>query len=128
MNPTLIPHQSKIARVFASVLLFLTGLVACSGSENTPPPPTATGTPAAEEAVGERLFLETRFAQAFKVFVDNGGDINDPKIGDRRRRYSRNLGCADHPGPFKGLSMNCRACHLVDDVLGCAERRHADLC
>ncbi len=78
MNPTLIPHQPKIARVFASLLLFLTGLVACSGDESTPPPLAATGTPGAEEAVGERLFLETRFAQAFKVFVDNGGDVNDP--------------------------------------------------
>jgi hypothetical protein len=32
--------------------------------------------------VGERLFLETRFAQAFKVFVDNGGNLNHPNAGD----------------------------------------------
>ncbi|MGZ8366487.1 MAG: hypothetical protein ACXW37_08965, partial [Nitrospira sp.] len=80
MNLTLTPHQSQIARVSASLLLVLTGLVACSGSESTPQPPATTGTPGAEEAVGERLFLETRFAQAFKVSLDNGGDINDPNI------------------------------------------------
>ncbi|MGZ8386325.1 MAG: hypothetical protein ACXWWI_10210, partial [Nitrospira sp.] len=117
MNLTLATHQSKISRVFASLLLFLTGLVACSGSESTPPPPAATGTPGAEEAVGERLFLETRFAQAFKVSLDNGGDINDPNIGDRVVDTVENLGAPITPGPFKGLSINCRACHLVDDVL-----------
>ncbi len=117
MNLTLIPHHLKIARVFASVFLFLTGLVACSGSESTTPPLTATGTPGAEEAVGERLFLETRFAQAFKVFVDTGGDVNDPMIGDNIVDTVETLGAPITPGPFKGLSMNCRACHLVDDVL-----------
>ena len=117
MNLTLITHQSQIARVFASLLLVLTGLVACSGSESTPPPPTATGTPGAEEAVGERLFLETRFAQVFKLFVDTGGDVNDPKIDDNVVDTVETLGTPINPGPFKGLSMNCRACHLVDDVL-----------
>ena len=117
MNLTLITHQSKIARVFASLLLFLTGLVACSGSEDTSTPPAATGTPGAEEAVGERLFLETRFAQAFKVSLHNGGDINDPNIGDRVVDTVETLGTPINPGPFKGLSMNCRACHLVDDIL-----------
>lgn len=117
MNPTLIPHQPRIARVFASVLLLLTGLVACSGPEDAPTPLAATGTPGAEEAVGERLFLETRFAQAFKVSLDNGGNINDPNIGDRVVDTVETLNAPIDPGPFKGLSMNCRACHLVDDVL-----------
>ncbi|MGQ0557833.1 MAG: hypothetical protein ACT4PN_18030 [Nitrospiraceae bacterium] len=117
MNLTLIPHHSKIARVFVSVLLLLTGLVACSGDESTPPPLAATGTPGAEEAVGERLFLETRFAQAFKVSLDNGGNINAPNIGDRVVDTVETLNAPIDPGPFKGLSMNCRACHLVDDVL-----------
>ncbi len=117
MNPTLRTHQSKIARIFTSSLLFLTGLVACSGNENTSPPLSATGTPGAEEAVGERLFLETRFAQAFKMSLDNGGDTNDPNINDNAVDTVETLGAPIDPGPFKGLSMNCRACHLVDDVL-----------
>ena len=94
------------------------GIVSCSSSnEPSPTPPTTTGTAGAEESVGERLFLETRFAQAFKASLDNGGDINDPNIGDPVVDTVETLGAPIHPGPFKGLSMNCRACHLVDDVL-----------
>jgi hypothetical protein len=117
MNLTLITHQSQITRVFASLLLVLTGLVACSGSESTSPPPAATGTPAAAEALGERLFLDTRFAQSFKVFVDNGGNVNNPRASDAVVDTVETLGTPINPGPFKGFSINCRACHLVDDVL-----------
>lgn len=129
MNPTLIPYIAKIAHVFASLLLFLTGLVACSGREDAPTPPTATGTPAAAEALGERLFLDTRLAQTFKVFLDNGGTVNDPKIGDAVTDTLETLGAPIDPGPFKGMSINCRACHLVDDVLasaGSGMRTYAD--
>jgi hypothetical protein len=31
-----------------------------------------------EVVVGERLFLETRFAQCFKSFLDSGRGVNDP--------------------------------------------------
>lgn len=129
MNPTLIPHQPKIARILASLLLFLTGLVACSGREDAPTPPAATGTPAAAEALGERLFLDTRFAQTFKVFLDNGGTVNDPKVSDAVTDILETLGAPIDPGPFKGMSINCRACHLVDDVLaspGGGMRTYAD--
>ena len=129
MNLTLIPHQPKIARILASVLLFLTGLVACSGSQDTSTPAAATGTPAAAEALGERLFLDTRFAQTFKVFVDNGGTVNDPKVSDAVTDPLETLGAPIDPGPFKGMSINCRACHLVDDVLtssGGGMRTYAD--
>jgi hypothetical protein len=67
------------------LLLLITILVTgCSGSGNSGAPATAqaTGTLGAEQAVGERLFMETRFAQAFKAFVDAGGDVNDPNAGD----------------------------------------------
>jgi len=106
-------------------------LVACSGGNpNSAPPPAAQiGTPGAEEALGERLFLETRFAQTFKVFLDNGGNINDANIGDVVMDTTETLGTPITPGPFKGLSMNCRACHLVDDVLtvpGGGMRTYAD--
>lgn len=132
MNLPLIPHQPKISHVFAFLILFLTGLVACSGSEDPPSPPqppTATGTPAAAEALGERLFLDTRFAQTFKVFLDNGGTVNDPKVDDAVTHTLETLGAPIDPGPFKGMSINCRACHLVDDVLtspGGGMRTYAD--
>ncbi|MBX3331336.1 MAG: hypothetical protein KF722_13085 [Nitrospira sp.] len=102
-------------------VVFLIGAVACSGDDPSPPLPSTaaalTGTPGAEEAVGERLFLDTRFAQAFKVFLDNGGNVNDSNVGDVIVDAVETLGAPIAPGPFNGMSMNCRACHLVDDTL-----------
>ena len=103
-------------------LLLITTMVAtgCSGSGNSGAPATAqaTGTPGAEQAVGERLFMETRFAQAFKAFLDAGGDVNDPNAGDPVVDSVETLGAPiTAEAPFKGMSMNCRSCHFVDDLL-----------
>src|SRR5262249_28943519 len=103
---------------------------ACSGSINSGPPATA-GTAGAEQAVGERLFLETRFAQAFKAFLDAGGDVNDPNAGDPVVDTVETVtpGTPIDPRPFKSMSMNCRSCHFVDDVLmapGGGMRTYAD--
>ena len=118
MNHTRIPRQTWRDLPLLLSIVFFTGILSCSSRNDTPSPPIAsTGTPGAEEAVGERLFLETRFAQAFKVFLDNGGNINDPNIGDSAVETVATLDAPIDPGPFKGLSMNCRACHFVDDVL-----------
>lgn len=66
-----------------------------------------------EVTVGGRLFLETRFSQYF--FANSAGRINDAlRAGDPT--MSRTAGVAeDLPGPFSGRSMNCRACHLVNE-------------
>lgn len=70
----------------------------------------------AEVAIGERLFLETRFAQFF--FSHANGDANarlessDPVL-DITETLDSPL-----PGPFAGQSINCRACHLVDEQEG----------
>ncbi len=68
--------------------------------------------------MGERLFVETRFAQAFKVYLDSGGNVNDAlTVGDPVMDLSETTGPGvGLPGPFTGLTMNCRACHLVDDM------------
>ena len=113
-------------------ITFLTAGYGCSGGSSSPGTSSTAataGTAGAEQAVGERLFLETRFAQAFKVFLDNGGDINDPNAGDAVVNTVETLGAPIDPGPFKGLSMNCRACHMVGDVLtvpGGGMRTYAD--
>ena len=103
--------------IFISLLL-----VGCSGGSSAPAPPSvaATGTPGAETDVGERLFVETRFAQAFKVHLDSGGNINDPlPAGDPVMDLSETTGQGvGLTGPFAGLSMNCRACHFVDEHVG----------
>ena len=68
-----------------------------------------------EIAIGERLFLETRFAQFF--FEMSKGDANhvlekgDP-VMDTTETLNGTL-----PGPFAGQSMNCRGCHFVDEHL-----------
>ena len=133
MNHVSVPSPTQTYLTFLFSILFLIGMVACSGDESSPPPSSTAaaqaGTPGAEEAVGERLFLETRLAQAFKVFVDNGGNINDPNIGEPVVDTLATLGASIDPDPFKGLSRNCRACHLVDDVVdapGGGMRAYAD--
>ena len=92
--------------------------------------------PAAEVFHGERLFLETRFAQHFHEFVAGGGGINEP-LGEgdpRLEKTARFFGLPPYQipfaeGPFKGASYNCRACHLVDEHVGQKElgmRAYAD--
>ncbi|MCG3135515.1 MAG: hypothetical protein HMLKMBBP_03206 [Planctomycetes bacterium] len=68
---------------------------------------------AAQIALGERLFLETRFAQRFAAFC--GGDVNSTTVpADPVLERARTIG-APEPGRFRDGTMNCRACHLVDE-------------
>ena len=92
---------------FLVLTMFLRSGYADENDEHTAG--VVAGTPGAEEAVGERLFLETRFAQAFERFLDRGGNVNDPlpagdPVLDDTQTTTRPL-----PGPFAGLTMNCRA-------------------
>ena len=117
-------HHTILTHVVgrSSWIFFSLLLVACgsgSSSSSAPLSVAATGTPGAQADVGERLFLETRFAQAFKVFLDNSGNINDPNAGDPVMKLSETTGQGiGLPGPFAGLSMNCRGCHFVDEHVG----------
>ena len=82
-----------------------------------------------EITIGERLFLETRFAQFFQQFLGGGAGVNDPlPVGDPVMDKTVTIG-EPLPGPFAGLSMNCRACHLVDEHVetsGGTMRTYAD--
>lgn len=77
-------------------------------------------------AIGERLFLETRFSQFF--FANSRGDANavlsagDPVVATSITT-NRPL-----PGPFAGHAINCRACHLVNEhaAVGLGNRTYAD--
>ena len=80
-----------------------------------------------EVALGERLFLETRFAQFF--FANSHGDPNALLArGDPILDLSQTIESQSFPGPFAGLSMSCRACHLVAEhnTLGRGHRTYAD--
>lgn len=72
---------------------------------------------AAEIAIGERLFLETSFAQAYMA---------SPAKADPVMATTATTGEA-LPGPFAGQTMNCRACHMVDEHAdGHGMRTYAD--
>jgi cytochrome c peroxidase len=74
--------------------------------------------------IGERLFLETRFAQFF--FTNSGGNANavltngDPVMNTTASIYG------PLPGPFAGQSMNCRACHMVEEQETTGNRTYCD--
>lgn len=84
---------------------------ALAGAEAETDPP--------EIAIGERLFLETRFAQ---------GHAARPGAPDPVMATTTTT-ATDLPGPFAGSNMNCRACHLVDEhhkTAGGGMRSYAD--
>jgi cytochrome c peroxidase len=68
-----------------------------------------------ETLLGERLFLETRFAQYFAAH--SIGDVNRPLAqGDPVVAHVWNPRAAvSYPSPFGGKSRNCRSCHLINE-------------
>ena len=80
----------------------------------------------AKVAVGERLFLETRFSQYF--YARAQGDVNAKlAVGDPVVAHTPTSG-GPLPGPFAGFAINCRACHLVNEQFarGRGNRTYAD--
>ncbi len=67
---------------------------------------------AANANIGERLFLETRFVEYF--YTNSHGDANAVVPGDPTVAHLTTASGLV-PGPFAGLSMNCRQCHIVDE-------------
>ncbi len=59
----------------------------------------------AEIAIGERLFLETRFAQAYSARPGKADPVMDTTV----------MTSGELRGPFAGKTMNCRSCHMVDE-------------
>ena len=117
MNGLSIFHRSFIRAMFtplvATVVCGALALPPAFGQEEEEADP-------AEITNGERLFLETRFAQFFKAFLDDGGDVNTPlPQGDPALDKTVNWKLPPEQfadGPFAGQSMNCRACHKVDEL------------
>ena len=112
------PHRAS-RHLFekASWVVFSLLLAGCGAGSNSSAPASAkvTGTPGAEASVGERLFVETRFAQFFKAHLTSGGKVNDTlPAGDPVVTQGHPAGVA---GPFAGMSMNCRSCHFVDEFV-----------
>ncbi|MEW6734763.1 MAG: hypothetical protein AB1489_25785 [Acidobacteriota bacterium] len=102
-------------------------VVPINGSDSLAQDPPMEEEDPPEIVIGERLFLETRFAQFF--FANANGDANKVlDSGDPVMDTSETLD-APLPGPFAGQSMNCRACHLVDEqqqTIGGGMRAYSD--
>lgn len=106
--------NAKSAWIVASCLFLL---VSSSAVASTVPP---------EVSIGQRLFMEPRFAQAF--FAGCKGNVNATVPGDPALDNLQTAG-SPLPSPFKGQTMSCRTCHMEDDALsitGGGMRTYAD--
>jgi cytochrome c peroxidase len=118
--------SSTIALAAAGLALMMTGIVAACGSGKAPAFRTESDVTPAADSIGERLFLDTRFAQYFAAHMTG---VNDPlDAGDPVVQTVENAG-GTLPGPFAGQSINCRSCHFVTEFQGVANagnRTYAD--
>jgi len=96
-------------KVFAPLVVILAA--AAAPACHSPSPEPADDPPAV--VVGERLFLETRFAQFFAA--NGGADPNVPLVAGDPTLDTLETTAGARPNPFAGKSMNCRVCHLVDE-------------
>ena len=100
-------------------------MMSCSAGNAPNFPSEAESTPA-EDSIGERLFLDTRFAQFFAAHMTG---VNQPlPSGDPAMDLVYTL-TGTLPGPFAGQSINCRSCHFVTEfqgVSGAGNRTYAD--
>src|SRR5262249_8883574 len=104
-----VPWITRLGGILALCLL-----ASCNAGQAPNFPSEADATPA-EDSIGERLFLDTRFAQYFATHMTG---VNAPlAVGDPvvQQVYTAN---GTLPGPFAGQSINCRSCHFVTEFQG----------
>ena len=91
------------------------------GSGKAPDPLPESEAAAGQENIGERIFLDTRFAE---YFAQNMTGINDPlPTGDPVvAQVTTPAGVL--PGPFAGQSINCRSCHFVTEFINVPQVRN----
>ncbi len=106
-------HLLILAMLGALVVVTLLGSAAGACSDPIVAP--------AEVQVGDRLFRETRFAQFFFSFITQNPkrNVNTPLVhGDPVMNNEQNAAGKPLRDPFRNQSMNCRNCHLGNDLLG----------
>lgn len=116
----------KRRRTVVVCLALLTSVLAGCGSGIAPNPPKEAEGAAADQNVGERIFVDTRFAE---YFAANMTGVNDPLAAGDPVVAQVNTPIGVLPGPFAGQSINCRSCHFVTEftgVQGVGNRTYAD--
>src|SRR5215831_120936 len=120
-----IASLQKIAFFYVALCALLTFTLSC-GAGDAPSFPSEEESTPAEDSIGERLFLDTRFAQYFATHLTG---VNDPlAVGDPVVATVPTPN-GPLPGPFAGQSINCRSCHFVTEfqgVPGAGNRTYSD--
>ncbi len=112
----LAPRRDTLPRLWpAAVALSL--LAACSS------PPAPESLPP-QIAAGQRLFREPRFAQFFAARA--GGDMNRTLTEGDPALDTMVTPAGERPGPYRGSSISCAACHLSDELGPASARAFAD--
>ncbi|HTP67622.1 MAG TPA: hypothetical protein VMJ35_01845 [Dongiaceae bacterium] len=100
-------------------------LAGCGSGTAPDPKPEVEGAPS-DQNVGERIFIDTRFAE---YFAENITGTNDPLAAGDPVVAQVSTPAGVLPGPFAGESINCRSCHFVTEftgVTGARNRTYAD--
>jgi cytochrome c peroxidase len=126
-------HKQINARLASGLAVAALGLaVVLSGSltgcvaGKAPAFPSEQDVTPAADSIGERLFLDTRFAQFFAAHMTA---TNDPLTAGDPVVSTVESPNGPLPGPFAGQSINCRSCHFVtefQDVPKAHNRTYAD--
>ncbi|HEY2819500.1 MAG TPA: hypothetical protein VGJ06_00555 [Candidatus Acidoferrum sp.] len=100
--------------------------IGCSSAGQAPPFETDVDVTPGEQNIGERIFVDTRWAQYFATHMT---DVNSPlAVGDPVVAQTQTIN-GPLPGPFAGQAINCRSCHFVVEfqgVKGAGNRTYAD--
>ena len=106
-------RPEAIVSCVTAALLFL---ASCGSSGQAPIFPLENDTKnASKQQVGERLFVETRFAEYFAAHMTG---VNDPLVAGDPVVAQVLTTNGTLPGPFAGESINCRSWHFVVEFRG----------
>src|SRR5580698_5875592 len=120
--------KSATRNIFIKLLLCSAAMLVITscGAGRAPEFETDVDVTPAEDSIGERLFLDTRFAEYFAAHMTS---VNQPlAAGDLVVAQVQTMK-GTLPGPFAGQSINCRSCHFVTEfqgVTGAGNRTYSD--
>jgi hypothetical protein len=120
--------KSATRNIFIKLLLCSAAMLVITscGAGRAPEFETDVDVTPAEDSIGERLFLDTRFGEYFAAHMTS---VNQPlAVGDLVVAQVQTMN-GTLPGPFAGQSINCRSCHFVTEfqgVSGAGNRTYSD--